>query len=238
MGFLAGVRVGSGLAAAAFIMAVTFGATVRAQGWGLLAPVICSLVVFSGSAQFTLATALAGGGGPGPPGPVDRRAARVAGGPVGRRHRGRGGRRAGPGRPGRCRAARLHGRRAGRVAARAAGAGRSRRRRGSGRRGGDGMTLWIVIVAVAALSFAIKAAGPALLGERQLPAWARRITALLASALLAGLIVVHLRDSGWSAVTATVVGGLAVTAGARLLKAPMLLAVVGGGAGPPPPRPA
>lgn len=90
------------------------------------------------------------------------------------------------------------------------------------------MTLWIVIVAVAALSFAIKAAGPALLGERQLPAWARRITALLASALLAGLIVVHLRDSGWSAVTATVVGGLAVTAGARLLKAPMLLAVLAG----------
>src|SRR5256714_9811977 len=66
MGFLAGVRVGSGLAAAAFIMAVTFGATVRGQGWGLLAPVICSLVVFSGSAQFTLATALAGGGGPVP----------------------------------------------------------------------------------------------------------------------------------------------------------------------------
>jgi 4-azaleucine resistance transporter AzlC len=66
MGFLAGVRVGSGLAAAAFVMAVTFGATVRAQGWGLLAPVICSLVVFSGSAQFTLATALAGGGGPVP----------------------------------------------------------------------------------------------------------------------------------------------------------------------------
>src|SRR2546423_4236994 len=70
MGFLAGVRVGSGLAAAAFIMAVTFGATVRAQGWGLLAPVICSLVVFSGSAQFTLATALAGGGGPVPAGPA------------------------------------------------------------------------------------------------------------------------------------------------------------------------
>jgi uncharacterized membrane protein YjjP (DUF1212 family) len=90
------------------------------------------------------------------------------------------------------------------------------------------MTLWSTIAAVAVLSFAVKAAGPALLGERQLPEWARRITALLASALLAGLIVVHLREGGWSAVTATVVGGLAVTAGARLLKAPMVLAVLAG----------
>src|SRR3982751_726753 len=64
--FLAGIRVGAGLAAAAFILAITFGATVRAQGWGILAPVICSLVVFSGSAQFALATALGGGGGPVP----------------------------------------------------------------------------------------------------------------------------------------------------------------------------
>ena len=64
--FLAGIRVGAGLAAAAFVLAVTFGATVRAQGWGTLAPVVCSLVVFSGSAQFALATALGGGGGPVP----------------------------------------------------------------------------------------------------------------------------------------------------------------------------
>src|SRR3982751_4157694 len=61
--FLAGLRSGVGLAAAAFVLAVTFGAMARTQGWGLLAPVICSLVVFSGSAQFTLATALGGGGG-------------------------------------------------------------------------------------------------------------------------------------------------------------------------------
>jgi 4-azaleucine resistance transporter AzlC len=57
------VRIGVGLAAASFLLAVTFGATVRAEGWGLLAPVVCSMLVFSGSAQFALATALAGGGG-------------------------------------------------------------------------------------------------------------------------------------------------------------------------------
>ncbi|MFV0126493.1 AzlC family ABC transporter permease [Streptomyces sp. HMX112] len=61
--FLAGVRVGVGLAAAGFVLAVTFGAFARTEGWGILAPVVCSLIVFSGSAQFALATALAGGGG-------------------------------------------------------------------------------------------------------------------------------------------------------------------------------
>jgi branched-subunit amino acid transport protein len=90
------------------------------------------------------------------------------------------------------------------------------------------MTLWLAIGAAAVLSFTIKAAGPALLGERQLPGWWRSISALLASALLAGLIVVHLMDTGGTAVTWTVVGGLAVTAGARLVKAPMLLAVLAG----------
>jgi len=61
--FRAGMRTGIGLAAAAFVLAVTFGATTRAEGWGALAPVVCSVLVFSGSAQFALATALAGGGG-------------------------------------------------------------------------------------------------------------------------------------------------------------------------------
>jgi hypothetical protein len=32
--FRAGTRTGIGLAAAAFVLAVTFGATARAQGWG------------------------------------------------------------------------------------------------------------------------------------------------------------------------------------------------------------
>lgn len=61
--FRAGLRIGVSLAAAAFLLAVTFGATARAQGWGIAAPIVCSLLVFSGSAQFALATALAGGGG-------------------------------------------------------------------------------------------------------------------------------------------------------------------------------
>jgi predicted branched-subunit amino acid permease len=61
--FAAGVKVGTGLALATFVLATTFGALARSQGWGVLATIVCSLIVFSGSAQFALVTALAGGGG-------------------------------------------------------------------------------------------------------------------------------------------------------------------------------
>lgn len=61
--FTGGLRIGLGLAFPTFLLAVTFGATARELGWGPWAPVVASVVVFSGSAQFALLTALAGGGG-------------------------------------------------------------------------------------------------------------------------------------------------------------------------------
>ncbi|MFI0975976.1 AzlC family ABC transporter permease [Streptomyces sp. NPDC021093] len=61
--FRSGLTVGSGLAAASFLLAISFGALTQAQGWGSYAPVLCSLVVFSGSAQFALVAALGTGGG-------------------------------------------------------------------------------------------------------------------------------------------------------------------------------
>jgi 4-azaleucine resistance transporter AzlC len=64
--FLAGVRLGSGFGMAAFMLALTFGALARSNGWGIVAPIVCSVIVFSGSAQFALLTALAGGGGVAP----------------------------------------------------------------------------------------------------------------------------------------------------------------------------
>lgn len=57
-----GLRVGATLAAPTFALAVTFGALARGEGWGVLAPIVASLVVFSGSAQFALLTVLASGG--------------------------------------------------------------------------------------------------------------------------------------------------------------------------------
>jgi len=58
----AGMRVGWGLAAGSFVLAVTFGATARQAGWGVLAPVVASMTIFSGSAQFALVAGLLGGG--------------------------------------------------------------------------------------------------------------------------------------------------------------------------------
>jgi branched-subunit amino acid transport protein len=88
--------------------------------------------------------------------------------------------------------------------------------------------LWTAIFAVAAISITIKAVGPTVVGDRQLPAWSRGVIALLAPALLAALIVVDVLGPHWSALNAPVVAGLAATAAAKLLRAPMLLAVIAG----------
>jgi 4-azaleucine resistance transporter AzlC len=57
-----GVRRSTELAASTFVLGVTFGALARAHGWGLGAPVVASLAIFSGSAQFALLTVLGSGG--------------------------------------------------------------------------------------------------------------------------------------------------------------------------------
>jgi 4-azaleucine resistance transporter AzlC len=60
--FIAGMRVGIGLAVVVFALGLSFGALARAEGWGLIAPLVCSAIIFSSSAQFTLVTVLGGGG--------------------------------------------------------------------------------------------------------------------------------------------------------------------------------
>jgi 4-azaleucine resistance transporter AzlC len=60
--FLGGMRAGTGLGAAVFILGLTFGALARADGWGLITPLVSSAVIFSSSAQFTLVAVLSGGG--------------------------------------------------------------------------------------------------------------------------------------------------------------------------------
>lgn len=60
--FLGGMRAGAGLGVAVFVLGLTFGALARADGWGLIAPLAGSAVIFSSSAQFTLVTVLSGGG--------------------------------------------------------------------------------------------------------------------------------------------------------------------------------
>jgi len=89
-------------------------------------------------------------------------------------------------------------------------------------------TVWTAIAAAAVVSFVIKAAGPALVGDRDLPPWSMGIIGMLAPALLAGLVVVDVFGPGWSSLDATVIAGLAATAAATLLRAPMLVAVLAG----------
>jgi branched-subunit amino acid transport protein len=89
-------------------------------------------------------------------------------------------------------------------------------------------TLWWAIVATALVSLAIKAAAPAVLGDRTLPGWASGVITLLAPALLAALVVVDVLGPGWKALNWPMVGGLAAVVVAHLLRAPMLLAVAAG----------
>ncbi|MGH3005052.1 MAG: AzlC family ABC transporter permease [Gaiellaceae bacterium] len=47
-----------------FAVAVSFGVLAHTLHWGLIAPLVCSAIVFSASAQFAIAGVLGGGGGP------------------------------------------------------------------------------------------------------------------------------------------------------------------------------
>ncbi|MEU9187536.1 AzlD domain-containing protein [Streptomyces sp. NPDC048484] len=88
------------------------------------------------------------------------------------------------------------------------------------------MNLWWAIVSVALISFTFKATGPAVLGDRRLPVAARGVIALLAPVLLAGLLVVDVAGPRWTGLDGALLSGLAAVVAARLLRAPMLLAIV------------
>jgi branched-subunit amino acid transport protein len=92
------------------------------------------------------------------------------------------------------------------------------------------MRAWIAVLVVTAASALMKASGPLVLGSRELPSGVRRVIGLVAPALLAGLIVVELSADGWDELDWTQVAGVAAAGAARVLRAPMLLAVVVGAA--------
>ena len=85
--------------------------------------------------------------------------------------------------------------------------------------------LWVTIVAVALASAAIKAAGPMLVGGRELPPRAVSVIALLAPALLAALVVTETFGEDRHLVLDERAIGVAVAVAALALRAPMLLAV-------------
>ena len=84
--------------------------------------------------------------------------------------------------------------------------------------------VWTSILVVAVANFAIKAAGPVLLGGRELPGPVVAVIALLGPALLMALVVVGFSDGSSLRVDAQA-AGVAVAGGAFLLRVPMLAAI-------------
>ena len=85
--------------------------------------------------------------------------------------------------------------------------------------------LWAAIIVVALANAAIKAAGPVLVGGRDLPARATAVIALLAPALLAALVVTETFGEGRDLVLDGRAAGVAVAGLALWLRAPVLIAV-------------
>ena len=85
--------------------------------------------------------------------------------------------------------------------------------------------VWIVLALVGAATVAFKAAGPVLLGGRELPARVRVLVGLLAPALLAALVVTNTLASGRHVVVDARLAGVAAAAVSLRLRAPILVAV-------------
>ena len=87
--------------------------------------------------------------------------------------------------------------------------------------------IWVTIVALALATAALKVFGPLALGGRSLPAGVFAVIELLASALLAALVVVETFGHGRSLTLDARALGVAFAAVAILRRAPVTVAVVG-----------
>lgn len=86
--------------------------------------------------------------------------------------------------------------------------------------------VWALILGAAAITIAIKAAGPVLLGGRTLPPWFTHVVVLMAPTLLCALVVTSVLADGrsWSVGAHTV--GVAVAGLMLWRKLPLVLCVV------------
>ncbi|MFF9587506.1 AzlD domain-containing protein [Streptomyces achromogenes] len=89
------------------------------------------------------------------------------------------------------------------------------------------MTPWPAIAAVAVLGFALKAAGPVALGERELSPRTRAVIALMAPALLAGLVTTGVAGDRWRAVDPALLVALTAVPVLRRCRLPMPAVLVG-----------
>ncbi len=84
----------------------------------------------------------------------------------------------------------------------------------------------IVLVVLAAGSYVLKAAGPVVLGDRELPAALQSTVDLLPAALLAALALVSTAGDGQSIVIDARLVGMVVAGVALLRRAPFVVVVV------------
>jgi 4-azaleucine resistance transporter AzlC len=61
--YFAGAQAVLPLALATGVMGISFGVLARSLGWGVVAPIVFSVIAFSGTAQFAVVSVLGGGGG-------------------------------------------------------------------------------------------------------------------------------------------------------------------------------
>lgn len=87
--------------------------------------------------------------------------------------------------------------------------------------------IWAMIGALALATAALKLAGPLVLGGRPLPARALNIVELLASALLAALVIVETFGNGRSLTLDARTFGVVFAAVAAIRRAPMAVIVLG-----------
>jgi branched-subunit amino acid transport protein len=86
--------------------------------------------------------------------------------------------------------------------------------------------VWITIAGLTAATVAIKAAGPLLVGDRELPASAYAVISLLAPALLTALILTDTFAREQDLTVDARAAGLACAGVAVALRAPLLLTVL------------
>jgi hypothetical protein len=91
-------------------------------------------------------------------------------------------------------------------------------------------SVWILIAALALATAGLKVAGPLALGGRPLPARVLDVVELMASALLAALVMVETFGKGGSLVLDARVVGAAFAAVAIWRRAPMIVVVLGAAA--------
>lgn len=87
-------------------------------------------------------------------------------------------------------------------------------------------TMWTAVAVMTVVTFAIKAAGPVVLGGRSLPPAAERLIVLLPAALLTALVVTQTFAEDRAVVLDARAAGIAVAIAAAVARAPMLVVLV------------